>query len=243
MGNKGSSRHRKRLAAPIPYRIPRKHGVFTVNVSPGPHPLKRSVPLAIIVRDMLKKAETYKEARRIIKAGNVKVDHRIRKDPRFPVGIMDVLAFETIDEFYRMIPFKGKRQIRLKQAAQDEVKTKLCRIEGKTSLKKNIVQLNLHDGRNIQLEADEGNKYKTRGTLEISLPKQEILSYFPFEAGQSSIVIGGTNVGTIATLESFEKRIGRGKSVAVLKTEDDETVRTSLEQIFILGSKMDLVKE
>jgi len=77
MARMGGSRHMKALAAPSVQRIPRKERPWTVKPSPGPHPSDRSLPLLLVVRDLLKLAESNREARKIIAQGEVKVDGNI----------------------------------------------------------------------------------------------------------------------------------------------------------------------
>jgi Ribosomal protein S4E len=85
-------RHQKRIAAPRSWKIERKTAYWTVKPRPGPHPGNRSIPLLLIVRDMLKLADNSKEAKRILNEGNVTVDGKVRKDHKFPVGIFDLLS-------------------------------------------------------------------------------------------------------------------------------------------------------
>ena len=65
----------KRLAAPKIYPIERKVKKFIVSPR-GPHPKEYSIPLLVIVRDILKLADVAKEARHAIKHGDVMVDGR-----------------------------------------------------------------------------------------------------------------------------------------------------------------------
>jgi len=77
------SRHLKALAAPAFWPILRKEYKWTVKPSPGPHPIERSIPLLIIVRDILKYAKTGREARRLIAEGHFKVDGRVRRNYKY----------------------------------------------------------------------------------------------------------------------------------------------------------------
>ena len=86
------SKHQKRIAAPGSWQISRKTAWWTVKSRPGPHPKDRSIPLLLIVRDMLKLADNSKEAKRILNEGKILIDGRIRKDHKFPVGIFDILS-------------------------------------------------------------------------------------------------------------------------------------------------------
>ena len=66
----------------------KKIRTWVVTPRPGPHPKYSSIPLLIVVRDILKLVETGKEAKKIIKAGEILVDGRPRKDHKYPTGFM-----------------------------------------------------------------------------------------------------------------------------------------------------------
>ncbi|RYY87779.1 hypothetical protein EON63_03500 [archaeon] len=59
--------------------------------SQGPHKLRESLPLILILRNRLKYALTGKEAKAICIEKNVLVDGKVRTDPNFPAGFMDVV--------------------------------------------------------------------------------------------------------------------------------------------------------
>ncbi len=167
-------KHQKRIAAPRSWRIERKTAYWTVKPRPGPHPGDRSMPLLLIIRDMLKLADSSKEAKRILNEGEVVVNGRVRKDLKFPVGIFDILSIPRIkDNYIVLLDKKGK--LSLVKIGQEEASKKLCRVNGKRMLKGGQIQLNLHDGRNILLEEERAEKIKTKDSLLISLPDTEIL--------------------------------------------------------------------
>ncbi len=45
--------------------------MWVVRPSPGPHPLAKSLPLALLVRDVLRYTKTLREARYVIGKGGV----------------------------------------------------------------------------------------------------------------------------------------------------------------------------
>ncbi|HDM89168.1 MAG TPA: 30S ribosomal protein S4e, partial [Candidatus Bathyarchaeota archaeon] len=106
MGKKGGSLHLKREASPPFWPIHRKKFVWTVKPRPGPHPVSRCIPLLLIIRDILGFAETRKEAKKIISQGKILVDGRVRRDDRYPVGLMDVVSIPELKMNYRVLPFK-----------------------------------------------------------------------------------------------------------------------------------------
>jgi small subunit ribosomal protein S4e len=88
---RGPKRHLKRLAAPRHWMLDKLGGVFAPRPSCGPHKIRESLPLILFLRNRLKYALTYDEARKICKQRLIKVDGKVRTDMRFPAGFMDVL--------------------------------------------------------------------------------------------------------------------------------------------------------
>lgn len=63
-------------------------GVFAPRPRCGPHKLRESLPLILFLRNRLKYALTYREAKLICKQRLIKVDGKVRTDMRFPAGFM-----------------------------------------------------------------------------------------------------------------------------------------------------------
>lgn len=194
------SKHLKRLNAPRSLRLHRKERNWTVKSSPGPHPLERSIPLGMIVRDYLELCDTQREAKRIIASGEITVDGVIRKDNKFPCGLMDVVSFTKTKKDYRIL-FNRRGKLTLVEIASKDAGWKLCRIEDKTIVKGKQIQLNLHDGQNKLVKKDE---YKTGDVLKISFKDKKITETYPFTKGTVSIIIGGSHVGEIANIEDIQ---------------------------------------
>ncbi len=225
--------HLKRLKAPKTWRIERKVAKWTVKPSPGPHPVDRSIPLLIVVRDLLKLADTGREARKIIAAREILVDGRARRDYKFPCGFMDVISIPKMNEYYRVL-FDSRGVLQLTKIDEERAKWKLCRIENKTMVKGGKIQLNLHDGRNIIVE---GNEYKTGDVLRISVPEQEILEVIPMEKGNLAMIIGGKHTGQIAEIE--EVIITRSPLPNIVKLKGFSTIKP---YVFPIGKDKPLVQ-
>lgn len=245
MARMGGRRHLKALAAPRFWPILRKEYKWTVKPSPGPHPIERSIPLLIIVRDILKYAKTSREARKLIAEGHFKVDGRVRKNYKYPVGLMDVIEVVDTGEVFRMIPVPVK-VMQLIPISREEASFKLCRIENKTTVKGGHIQLNLHDGRNhIIRVADPTNPvediYDTLGTVKISIPKQGILDYVPLKEGSIAIIAGGRNVGRVGRIISIKRGIRRFRSIVTLEDRHGNRFQTSLDYVFPIGVDKPLI--
>ncbi len=240
MARMGSSRHLKRLAAPEFWPIARKEYKWVVKPAPGPHPLSRSLPLLVIVRDVLKIVDTSREAIRIINRGLIKVDGKVRKNYKFPVGFMDVIELIPTKEFFRVVPVPVKT-LGLIPINAEEASFKLCRIENKTTVKGGHIQLNLHDGRNVLIRVSDPRSptediYKTLGTVKISLKDGRILEYYPLKEGSIAIVLGGRNVGRVAKLITISEGMRHYRKQVKLQDFKGNYFFTTLDKIMVIGT-------
>ena len=244
MGSKGGKSHLKRLAAPGFWPIHRKEKVWTVKSSPGPHPADESIPLLIVVRDILGLAKTSKEAGIIISEGKIKVDGRVRRDRRFPVGLMDVVEVLGLNRFFRVVP-SIHRFLAFQPIDEKEKTFKLCRIENKTTVKNGKIQLNLHDGRNILLNPEEasGDGYKVLDVLKISLPDNNITEHLRFKEGMYAIIIGGKNIGKHGKIVEIEKTPYKKRNLKTVKIVGKDGVEYSTipDYVFVVGEDSPII--
>lgn len=246
MGKKGSTTTLKRKPAPRIWPIHRKEYVWVVRPSSGPHSMKNSIPLAIILRDMLAYAETRKEAKTIVSQGKVKVDGKVRRDDAFPVGIMDVLSIQEINKNFRVLPHpKG---LMIHPISEDEARFKLCRIENKTTTKNGNMLLNLHDGSTILVKvADPKNPqedvYSTLDTVKISLPERQILQHVKMEKNVVALITGGKNIGKYGKVVDIEEAKGKKRREAIVTIQDDKgnLFQTTLNYVFVIGDESPLI--
>ncbi|HDD05074.1 MAG TPA: 30S ribosomal protein S4e [Candidatus Aenigmarchaeota archaeon] len=210
------SHHMKKLAAPKVLGIPRKvGGRFVVKPSPGPHPKDRSVALLVFLRDILKVAETAREVKKLLNKGVIKVDGKVRRDKKFPVGFMDVL---TVDKKHYRILFDKKGRL-FPKPIKKSANLKIGMIVRKQMVKGDKIQLTLHDGRNILLPKTKGRKYKIGASLLIKVPSQEIVKYLPFDKGAEVYLIAGRHVGEKAKVVEV-----RGEKVLLKGETEYETL-------------------
>ena len=210
--------HLKRYRIPRFWPLSKKEKKFVVTPMPGPHPKFKCMPLQIILRDVLHYAENSREARKILKSGKILVDKKTRKHAGFPVGLMDVVEIPDAKEYYRVSV--NRSGLFLEKISKKESEVKLCRIQGKKTLKNGVQQLNLHDGRNILVEKDT---YKTGDSLLIRLPDQKILKHFPLKVSAQALIVAGRNKGVKGTVKKIrERRSMLEKSTVKIMTKDKE---------------------
>ncbi|MEZ0319204.1 MAG: 30S ribosomal protein S4e [Pyrobaculum sp.] len=233
--------HLRRSLTPYWWPIPRKiGGVWSVRPSPGPHSLAYSLPLAIVVRDVLKYAKTLREARYIISRGYIKVDGKIRKDYKFPIGLMDVVEIVPTGEVYRVVPDENRYYALLPISTQ-EASLKPLRVEGKTVVRGGKAQLHFHDGRNHILSIETGRQIKTFDTVLYDLENKSIKLHIPLRVGKLAVAVHGSNVGFVGQLSEVVWTLKRRQSVVALKS-GEEVRRTILDYIMVIGDDSPIVK-
>ncbi|AIG98908.1 MULTISPECIES: 30S ribosomal protein S4e [Archaeoglobus] len=220
--------HQKRLSAPKTYKIPRKVSKWVVKPSPGPHN-KEAIPLLVLVRDFLELADTGREARRIISAGEILVDGVVRKDYKFPVGLFDVVTIPKLEKSYRIL-FDEKGRYIPKEV--EDADLKLYKITNKTLVRGGKVQLNLFDGTNIL----GSNDYKTKDSILLRIPEKEVVDHLKFEEGALVMITGGTHAGEIGRIKSY--KIVRSSAPNLVTVEGEERDITTIEDyVFVVGKK------
>jgi small subunit ribosomal protein S4e len=226
----------KRLAAPKSFIIPRKGKKFVACPRPGPHPKDRSVPLLIIIRDYLKYASTAREAEKIIKMRKVLIDGRVVTEPRFPVGLMDVISLPDINEHYRMIPIY-KRGLSLIPIDEQEANFKLGMIVRKTMVNGGAIQFTLHDGRNLLFKnpSIDVKTIPVGDTFKISLPEQELLAHLELREGNYGLIIAGSRSGIHGKIIKIDRTPKYPAKPLIQIESSTGTISTILSYVMVVG--------
>ena len=240
MGSKGSTRHNKRLSAPVTYAIKRKHGKFTIRPFPTRGSFDLSIPLGIVVREKLGYAKTLNEVKKILHKKFIKIDGKVRAHYKYSVGLMDVLEVTKTKEFYRLVPFKGKKRVTLHPITEKEAKKKLLQVKKKHTMKGGLIQFTFHDGRSIAINPEEEysinfHEISPKDTVLYNIEKNEYEEHYPFAEGNMGVIIGGHSVGLLGKITEIETQIGRKMRTITFQTEDGE-FKTTDTHIFIVGT-------
>jgi len=231
MAKMGSRKHLKRYKAPKHWPIHQKENKWTVKPNAGPHAIEESIPLLIVVRDILRVADNSREAKRIINNGDILVDGRIRKDYKYPVGFMDVIEIPKTESVYRVLPDEKGRLI-LHPVPEENREFKLCKITDKTTIKGGKTQLNLHDGR-CHLD----DEYKVGDVIILKVPDQEIKEVINFEEGTIGLITGGKHTGEIGRIKEINISRSSMPNTVQMETEDKKTFLTLKDYVFVIGKE------
>ncbi len=224
--------HRKRISAPRSWSIHKKKKGVWVTDPKSPHPRELSMPVNIVLRDVVGIVNNNREVKKIISEQGLLVDGRPVSDPDFGVGLFDVISLPNADLHLR-VSVDNKNRLIFVEIGEEESKYKLCRVDDKRSVDAETFQVSLHDGRNIRMNSEDASDIGTGDTLKVKLPEQEVLDHFKFEEGVPVFVFSGSHAGKVATLSSYE--VMRNPTPNVVKLESDEDFSTIDENIIVVG--------
>lgn len=211
-------RHLKRLNMPRTWKLPRKENKYIIRPNPG-KPLDLSLPVLTLLRDILGVVSTAKEARLVINEGKIFINHKKVLMPEQTVGMFDILSFT--DKHYQLI-INEKNQLSVKEINEADSKTITTKIIGKTTLKKNKLQLTLLNGYNILVDKDE---YQVGDTVVVNIPKFSIKTVKELKKGSKVFVYQGNHPAKVGTVEDLKG------NVITIKT--DKEVLSTLKEYAI----------
>jgi small subunit ribosomal protein S4e len=213
-------------------------GVFAPKPSAGPHKTRECLPTIVFLRNRLKYALTYTEAKKICAQRLIKIDGKIRTDMTFPAGFMDVITIEKTNEFFRLIyDIKGRfavhriskeeakvsfnwfasfflSQINIQQLTQMFINLLLLLLLLKYKLCK--VKKNLVGPKGVPMIVTHDGRtlrypdphIKVNDTVRLNIESNKIEDYIKFDSGNLVMITGGHNLGRVGVIQSRERHPG-----------------------------------
>ncbi|MBI5797557.1 30S ribosomal protein S4e [Candidatus Woesearchaeota archaeon] len=216
--------HLSRLNAPKSWPLKRKGIKFVTRPSAGPHSLKESTSLSLVLTNILKYARTRKEVKKILNDGKILVNGKLQKDHTFPIGLLDIISIPSLNEYYRVF-YNTLGKFQLLALKEEESDLRVVRIKDKSVIAYGKIQLNNTDGSNIILDK---NAYATGDTLFLSFKDGKIKEHLTLGKGMRVYMTGGTKRGVVATVEEF-----KDKNI-IIKT-DGEIFETAKRYALAIG--------
>jgi len=241
---RGPKKHLKRLNAPRSWLLHKLGGTWAPRPSQGPHKLRESFPLSLIVRNRLKYALTRREVLMIAARRLIRVDGKVRTDPNFPAGFGDVITIEKTNERFRLL-YDVKGRFTLVRIEEDEAKFKLAKVVRIDTAKKASIGHNpfqkgqlsaipylvTHDGRTIRYPDPN---IRVHDTVQINLTTGKIEKQFKLEIGNTAMITRGANIGRIGMIGSVDKHPG-GFDIIHLKDTRGHEFATRIANVFVIG--------
>ena len=219
--------HLKRINAPKSWPVERKVNKFITKPSPGTHKLEDSMPLGVILREILKIGKKKRDIKLILNNKNVLVDNKVRKVFDFAVGIFDSLSIPELHKHYRIL-YNKKGKLDLVETTKEDTEHKTCKVIGKTIMKKGKIQLNLSDSQNLIIEK---NNYKVRDSVVIK--DNKIIKHLKFEKDSLVYLTGGKHIGNKGKVVEIKKYPGISKDILVFKI-DNEVHETLADYAYVI---------
>ena len=194
--------HLSRLNAPKSWPVRRKGIKFIKRPSPGAHPLRKCIPLSLVLISLLKIVRTNKEVKRVLHERNILINGVVCTDPALPIGVMDLVSVPVLKESFRVL-YTTKGNFALEKVGEKGADVRMVKIANKTLLKGGKVQLNYSDGTNSLVSKDS---YKVEDTLLISIKDKAVKKHVPLKEGSMVYLTGGKRVGVVAKLETIANK-------------------------------------
>lgn len=224
--------HLKRLAMPKTWDIKRKKTVYILRPLPGGNNMANSMPLQLVLRDVLKVAKTAKEVRYVLQKKGVLVNGVARKEVKYPVGLMDVIEIPELKKAYRML-LNQKGKFMIQELDKKENDIVLMRIRNKTSVGKDKTQLNFSNGSNLLVKKDT---YKTFDTISYDFKKKKIADHHVFGKNVMIYLIGGNHVGKVGSLQDIKD------DNIIIKTKSGDIFETAKRYAFVVGKDKPVIE-
>jgi ribosomal protein S4E len=227
---RGDKKHLKRLNTPKHWMLSKMDGIFAPRPSQGPHKLRESLPLMLILRNRLKYALTGKETKMICMEKHVLVDGKVRTDPTFPAGFMDVVEIPKAGNQFRLI-YDTKGRYVLHPISDEEKEFKLCKVKKQEYTNKKVPYIVTHDGRTIRYPDP---LVKKDDTVKVAIKTGKAVDVLKFEIGQKAMITKGRNTGRVGVITGIEKHPG-SFNIVKLRDSTGNVFSTRKDNVFIVG--------
>ncbi len=172
--------------------IPRKGTKYLVVPSRGNN---NSIPLLIVMREILGIIKTRKELKKILNEDKIKVNEKISKEDKTSLTLFDVISVENLNKNYRLT-FSNKGKFSLMEIKDNEASSKICKIIGKKMLKGKKIQINFNDGRNLITK----ESVNIGDSAIINFNERKIEKILPVKEKSKIMVIKGKHLGKIGEI-------------------------------------------
>lgn len=236
MGKKGRDTRVKRQMAPSFWSIKRKEGRFILNTSAGAHSKKSAYPLGIILRDILKVADTMYECEKIVKSGNIRIDGITVRNVAHAIGLMDIIELVPTAQSFRIVPKDSELLVPV-DIPDNEKAVKLLKVIRKSTLNTSLYQYGFHDGKTFRSEQE----FSVGDTCLVTLPNKSVVNHIKFEKGCTALITRGENAGRIGKVEDIREGVFSLPRRALLSF-GDKTVELPVETVLAVGLERPMIK-
>lgn len=212
--------HLKRIATSRTWPLLRKQQVFVARPNPGKQ-FYLSLPLALVLKEMLKVCQTTKQVKAMLNERTILVDGKTRADHHYPVGLFEVIELVPEKKAFRLcLTQKGK--LAVKEVSDKEKAIRLQKITGKRIIKGNALQLSLLNGSVVKFaDAKKAKDSYVVGDTVVLDEKNQVVKQYKLEQGSVAQFIGGKHIGKFGVVKTLTEQTiaveSNGKVIETLK--------------------------
>jgi len=189
--------------------VPRKG---TKYLAVATHNKKESIPLVVVLRDVLKFVRNKKELKRLLNEKQVLINHKEIRETNYPVCLFDIISFPEIKKNYKVGLSEHKKMI-FEEVSDKESETKIYKVINRKILPKGKIQLNLIQGKNIITD----EKVKIGGSVVLNLKDNKIAKIISLEKDRIAFALKGEHTGSSGKIIDIMER--GGKKIAKIESK------------------------
>jgi len=194
------------------WSIPRKGTAYLATPS---HNKTNSIPLVVIMREILGLVKNKKELKKSLNEKQIKINGKEIKETNYPVSLFDIITIIPMKKNYRAVLSENKKMI-FDEVSDAEAKTKVFKVLDKKLLPGKKIQLNLMHGRNIIYD----KKIAIGSSVIFDFVDNKIVEIIPLEKGKEVFVIEGKHSGIKGKIENIMER--GNKKLAKISAKGDK---------------------
>jgi small subunit ribosomal protein S4e len=185
-----------------------------------------SMPMIIVLRDILKLVKTKKELKKIVNEKKINVNGKAVKELNYPLSLFDTLSMPSVKKSYRAV--LASKRMSFEEIKESEAGTRVYKVIGKKTLPGKKVQINLNNGKNLLTS----EKISSGDFVEIDNLKNKILKIIPLAKETKVIAIAGKHMGKSGKIKEIVTE--GGNTIAKIKT-DKEEISANVKNLFALN--------
>ena len=221
--------HIKRITAPRTWSVHRKTSKFITKPSPGAHKLEHSVSINTFLKELVELTNTTKESKFVLTNDEVLINGRRKRDFKTQVGFLDVVSIKSTNMFF-LVTVDNKGSLKAKEISDKQASQRLLKINGKSVLGKDKVQINTMNGENLLVTEKDAKKFMVGDSLIVETSSLKILEHIPLKEKALVFVYTGKHSGKSGVLVSVNDKI-------VMIKNDKEEFETSKDYLLSVNKE------
>ena len=203
--------------------VPRKGTKYLAVAS---HNQRQSIPLIVVMRDILGLVKTKKELKKALNEKQVKINDKKIHEVNYPVCLFDALS---IGEKNYRASLSEKKKIIFEGISEKDAQIKIFKVIGKKILGKDKVQINLRDGGNVFVKEN----VKVGDSIVYNFRDRKVEKIIKMEKGKTGFVFEGKHAGKKGGISDIIERGGK-KLVRIIPDGETKKINVWTKNVIVM---------